>query len=1641
MLIRIPELLSMKLLYKKSVKNVLIIITLSFTSFVSFAQIDTLHYLPPLYFSNTSDGHFEHLYLVLSTFESTPFTVTVKTKDNSYQRQVSISQSSPDTIYLGLRMAAPAMVGPTQRNTALSNEGLIVSGSKPFFVNISERCKNHAEVITSKGTVGFGKDFYAGFLYSVYETSSNNNKLRSHFISFMAKENNTFVTVSNPRFTYDGQPMNTFTVVLQAGESYTLTRDFYGAPYNSTTINDINGTHLTSNKPIAVTSGTWTGGADDNGKRDVGIDQIVPVEIVGTEYALVRGFGNDHMETVIVIATEDNTNVFINGSSTPDYTIPNAGEYIVIPESFYSSNNNMYIQSDKSIYAYQSLAGSTNNATPGMVFQPRLTCNASKRVQISYANVLEANPNLTLITQAGSTVTINGFTISGSKALTGNPNWVTYSINKSTLDTYNPGTNGDFYIESTGALNAALIVESNQIGGGGYYSGFGTVPEITYNPVIVANGLCGNNVEFTASGYTEYKWYMDGEEILGETGASYSTNSPGRYKVVGITDCAGQPSLTYPSKEVKIMPCLSINPSTYTITEGNMSEPNVNFTVELSHAWNEDDVTFNYTTTGGSAVAGKDFTNVSGTGIITKGDTTFTVSVPILNDLLAEDNESFQLTISAPSNAIISQGTATCTIVDDNDPKPLISVLSVLNLSEDTGAVQLSISLDRKSGQVITANYQITAGTATQESDYSAGSYSGTISFDPEELSKALTVAIVNDNMDEPGANEKFQVSLSGIANAQSGILNAQLQIMDDDETPVINLNSSGSTEGDNIIIVGSLSNPSAEQIEFKYKTLNDLAISPDDFTEFIDQIATVNSGETSFQIAIPTVDDIITEGTEQFKVFFEELQNAVFSNDSVQITYKAKIIDNDGKPQVTISDVSEEEGTEFTFVVQVSHPSSTAIILQYETQDTTAISSVDFSGVTSTNLTIPANQLSRSFTVSTTEDTEEEGNEFFKILLHNISSNADFEDSIAIGTIIDNDETPVAKNDNYNLNEDNSLTDNVLSNDLGLGDVPVVISEHTVPVHGNLHMNASTGEFTYQPHANFFGKDTIFYTVKDADGDDSSARVVFTIISINDIPVAVSDAFTTPENTGVSSNVLNNDSGLGDGVTLSVKSNPTHGTITMKSDGNFNYTPGEQYFGIDQFTYEITDNNGDKAGATVQITVIFSNDYNPVSLNDTISTQEDVAVNIDVAVNDDDQDGRATLDFESVFIKSGPVNGSASAIGGGIVTYTPDLDYTGNDVFTYTIRDTSGLESNESTVFITVTADNDPPVASCAGDVTIYINGTGQATLPVDSVDNGSYDPDGDPISRTLSKSLFEPADLGTKTVTMTVKDAYNAQSSCQTYVHVIDTMSAEVIYAPNDTILYAGAGECGLVVSYDLPLFSDNCDGEANGTLVSGYSPGSVFTDTTSIVYEFTDVSGNGPVQVHFDVIVLDTISPTISYSGLSSFIAGAGNEYSVADNSLNVVATDNCSIKSLEHNFDVGGSTLNGFAIPVGINSITWTATDASNNSTTYTYGIEIQSPLSVSLFSLDSDTTICQGEEIVFEASVTGGSGTINYDFQVDGVSVQSGTANSFGISTLLDTQVVKVVVSDGLLNSAESNDINVTILETPNTDFIFRQPNN
>lgn len=198
-----------------------------------------------------------------------------------------------------------------------------------------------------------------------------------------------------------------------------------------------------------------------------------------------------------------------------------------------------------------------------------------------------------------------------------------------------------------------------------------------------------------------------------------------------------------------------------------------------------------------------------------------------------------------------------------------------------------------------------------------------------------------------------------------------------------------------------------------------------------------------------------------------------------------------------------------------------------------------------------------------------------------------------------------------------------------------------------------------------------------------------------NEPPVAVDDSYTTDEDVLLSvatPGVLANDYDPDplDIISADLVTEPQFGSLTFFSDGNFEYTPGTDWHGIDSFTYRVFDGSAFGNLATVTITVNAVNDA-PVSEDDGYTTDEDTSLTIltsDLLANDSDVDGDPLF----IQIESVPSSGTFTILPGEFV-YTPNPDWFGTDSFTYRVFDGS-VFGNLATVIITVNPVNDAPVA-----------------------------------------------------------------------------------------------------------------------------------------------------------------------------------------------------------------------------------------------------------------------------------------------------------------------------------------------------------
>ncbi|MGB5227182.1 MAG: IgGFc-binding protein [Eudoraea sp.] len=500
------------------------------------AQLSDLHYLPPLKQGRNNQA-IQQQAVYLSTPETTAFTVNVYRGTSATPiTSFSISKTSSAVYNLPNGDNNITLVTNTNTGVILTNGGLRFEapGGNSFYVNYRGISASQAASLTTKGRVAMGTSFKWGGIPNLGSHSSKSTSL-----GIMATEDNTTIDLTgyDPNCEFrlgniaGGITADTYQIVLDANESFVF--EAYLAQ-TAANLDGWLGASITSDKNIVISNGGLNVGRQaGSGNRDAAIDQPVPENVLGREYVFVRGNGTSATEFPIIIGTQDNTDIFVNGAATPIANI-NEGEYFEVPSSFYSSTSagaNMLVTTSNDAYAYQCLAGGSAVYTHGLNFVAPVNCLLPDRMD----NI----PNITIV--AGTTLT-GGVTIIASTStpnaniivtdgtgivskpspvsVAGSPDWKTF---------YLPSLTGDVSVQSTGPIAVGFFGLNGARGLAGYFSGFDTVPNVDLQ---ITGGGClpGASLEI-ASGETfdAYQWFLDGVLIPGATGARYSASIAGDY--------------------------------------------------------------------------------------------------------------------------------------------------------------------------------------------------------------------------------------------------------------------------------------------------------------------------------------------------------------------------------------------------------------------------------------------------------------------------------------------------------------------------------------------------------------------------------------------------------------------------------------------------------------------------------------------------------------------------------------------------------------------------------------------------------------------------------------------------------------------------------------------------------------------------------------------------------------------------------------------------------------------------------------------------------------------------------------------------------------------------------------------------------
>lgn len=499
----------------------------------------------------------------------------------------------------------------------------------------------------------------------------------------------------------------------------------------------------------------------------------------------------------------------------------------------------------------------------------------------------------------------------------------------------------------------------------------------------VANSLTGQTIPAGSSTYS-FNVTVNGDMTI-EEAETFFVNVT---NVVGATVADGQGQGTIQNEDTPPVPEASIADAT--IVEGDSGSAMLQFTVTLSFAPTSS-VSIDYATAAGSATDGSDYAGAAGVLTFAAGETSLTISIPVIGDNVAELRETFTVTLSNPSGATLGDATATGTITDNDGP--IYHSLAGGNLAQDWSNTSLITADDDWSNVPSIVGYrgdELTGATGTNP-----GSITGT----------SAVVDVI--------ANQATTGSSSG------GV--AEFEITD----PTIGLQGSGTADAPHIVLY--LDSTGRQDVQVSYR-VRDL----DAVDNAAQQVALqYRIGGTGDWINVPAAfvndatagpsllgpDTLVTavlpaDANNQPRLEVRIITtNAVGSDEWVGID-DIVVSSQVGPASLAIADASVGEGdagsTPITFTITRAGDSSGSVTADYMVDFTGNATVSDF--VTgeplSGTVTFGDGEMSKTITLLVQGDAAPEADETFEVFLSNISTGLSH-DARATGTVVNDDGDP----------------------------------------------------------------------------------------------------------------------------------------------------------------------------------------------------------------------------------------------------------------------------------------------------------------------------------------------------------------------------------------------------------------------------------------------------------------------------------------------------------------------------------------------------------------------------------------------------------------------------------------------------------
>ncbi|MGQ1889258.1 T9SS type B sorting domain-containing protein [Thermophagus sp. OGC60D27] len=347
------------------------------SSYNAISQVDTLFwFVAPEVTNNHGDNPVSFRITALDQ----PAKVTISMPAQGFSETISIPANTQHN-YEGLSNLNLIENRPADQ---VLNKGILITSDVEITVYYDVAPGNNPDKFTLKGNNALGTEFLIPS-QNAFDNHHYNTPAREH-IDIVATHDGTIVQVVLTDDVIGHSAGDTVTIMLNRGQTYSLMSTTEGEQ----AAHHLGGTEITSNYPIAVTiSDDSIERPTDPGHWDLIGDQLIPTDLLGTEYIAMHTLYNQGITTdqkVFVMAVEDDTYLAVNGSYKATL---NRGEL----HELNIGGNALYITSDKPIYAYQ-VTGipprNNNKATRGTelgsAILPHVKCTGS--TSVSFTRVL-----------------------------------------------------------------------------------------------------------------------------------------------------------------------------------------------------------------------------------------------------------------------------------------------------------------------------------------------------------------------------------------------------------------------------------------------------------------------------------------------------------------------------------------------------------------------------------------------------------------------------------------------------------------------------------------------------------------------------------------------------------------------------------------------------------------------------------------------------------------------------------------------------------------------------------------------------------------------------------------------------------------------------------------------------------------------------------------------------------------------------------------------------------------------------------------------------------------------------------------------------------------------------------------------------